>query len=65
MLFSVTRNGVLLVPREMVRTTPEGTQTVKLVEGGRIKEVPVKTGITDGTYIEITEGLTAGMELAY
>jgi len=49
----------------MVRTTPEGTQTVKLVEGGRIKEVPVKTGITDGTYIEITEGLTAGMELAY
>ncbi|NLW44828.1 MAG: efflux RND transporter periplasmic adaptor subunit [Syntrophomonadaceae bacterium] len=62
---TVTRNGVLLVPREMVRTTPEGTQTVKLVEGGRIKEVPVKTGITDGTYIEITEGLTAGMELAY
>ncbi len=62
---TLTRNGVLLIPRELVTTTPEGTQTVKLVEGGKIKEVPVKTGITDGTYIEITEGLTAGAELAY
>jgi HlyD family secretion protein len=62
---TLTRKGVLLVPREMVRTTPEGTQTVKLVDRGKIKEVPVKTGITDGTYIEITEGLTAGAEVAY
>ncbi|MGE5544408.1 MAG: efflux RND transporter periplasmic adaptor subunit [Bacillota bacterium] len=62
---TLTRKGVLLVPREMVKTTPEGAQTVKLVDRGKIKEVPVKTGITDGTYIEVTEGLTAGAELAY
>ncbi len=60
-----TRTGVLLVPREMVKTTPEGKQTVNLVEKGKIKEVPVKTGITDGSNIEITEGLMAGAELTY
>lgn len=62
---TLTHKEVLLVPREMVKTTPDGQQTVKLVDGGKIKEIPVKTGITDGTYIEITEGLTAGAELTY
>ena len=53
------------MPREMVKTTSEGQQTVKLVTNGKIKEVPVKTGITNGTDIEITAGLTAGAELTY
>jgi HlyD family secretion protein len=59
------RQGVLLVPRELVKTTPEGKQTVNLVEKGKIREIPVETGITDGTNIEITKGLTAEAELAY
>lgn len=62
---TLTRKGVLLVPREMVQTTAEGKQTVKLMDRGKMKEIPVKTGITDGTDIEITEGLTAGAQLAY
>ena len=62
---TLSRKGVFLVPREMVKTTSEGQQTVKLVTKGKIKEVPVKTGITNGTDIEITAGLTAGAELTY
>jgi multidrug efflux pump subunit AcrA (membrane-fusion protein) len=33
---------------------------VTLSHGGRIVEVPVTTGLTEGSYIEIKHGLHAG-----
>ena len=34
-----------------------------MVEGGRVKQVPVKIGISDSDYWEITEGLREGQEI--
>ena len=36
---------------------------VFVVEGDQAKQVPVKIGISDGDYWEITEGLKEGQEL--
>ena len=30
---------------------------INLAQGGRVTEVPVKTGLTEGSYIQITQGL--------
>lgn len=62
---TLTHKNVMIIPRELVQTAPDGRQLVKLVVKGKMKEVPVKTGITNGTDIEITEGLTAGADLSY
>jgi len=35
------------------------SHTVLVVRNGRLKEVPVTTGINDGRYVEITSGLTS------
>lgn len=43
-------------PKEVVFIVEEGTPP-------RVKVVPVKTGISDDRYIEITEGLNADMEI--
>jgi HlyD family secretion protein len=39
------------------------TEVVFVVEGDRVKTVPVKIGICDDNYWEITEGLTEGQEV--
>jgi multidrug efflux pump subunit AcrA (membrane-fusion protein) len=36
---------------------------VFVVEGGRAKQVAVKTGLDDGTWVEILEGLQENMEV--
>ena len=36
---------------------------VFVVEGGRVKTVPVKIGISDDNYWEITDGLKEGEEI--
>ena len=41
----------------------EPQEVVFVVEGGTVKQVPVKTGISDDTYIEIESGLEAGQEI--
>ena len=51
-------NGVAL-PMTAV-TTGDGSATVRKVEKDTVKIVTVKTGIQDGSYIQITEGLKAG-----
>ena len=38
-------------------------EVVFVVEGDHVKMVPVKIGISDDTYWEITEGLTEGQEV--
>jgi HlyD family secretion protein len=39
------------------------TECVFVIEGGKIKLVPVKVGIQDNNYIEIKEGLKVGQEV--
>jgi membrane fusion protein, multidrug efflux system len=38
-------------------------KTVFIVEGGKAREVPVKTGLDDGVWVEITDGLEESMDV--
>ena len=49
--------NALVLPPQAVTSGPKG-RAVFIVEQGKAKSVPVQTGITDGTWIEITSGLT-------
>jgi hypothetical protein len=63
---TVTTQGVkhaLSVPVAAVLQNGSGQDVVRLVElshGGKIREVPVTTGLTAGSYVQITGGLHAG-----
>ena len=57
------REGVTAVPRQSVRTAVDGRKEVLIVDNGRVLPRPVETGISDGTYIEITSGLAPGEEI--
>jgi len=50
----------LAVPASSVLRTGERTYAFRLGEGDRIVPVAVRTGITDGEYVEVLEGLVAG-----
>jgi membrane fusion protein, multidrug efflux system len=52
----------LIVPVAAVQRGPQGT-FVYLVQNGTAKVQPVSTGVTQGTRIEITEGLSAGQQV--
>jgi Calx-beta domain len=55
--------NALTVPIAAVKQNGAGKDVVRVVQlshGGRIVEVPVTTGLTEGSYIEITRGLHAG-----
>lgn len=55
------RTDVLAVPSAAVTTTSDGTSTVKVqAADGTIADTPVVVGESDGTYTEITSGLSAG-----
>jgi hypothetical protein len=57
------RSNALTVPIAAVKQNGTGQNVVRVVQlshGGRIVEVPVVTGLTEGSYIEITRGLHAG-----
>jgi len=51
--------NVLLVPVTSVSTTGRASVVLK-VEGDKAVSTPVKTGISDSYYLEVTEGLQAG-----
>ncbi len=53
---------VLTLPPAALVTRANG-KSVFIVEGGRAKQVSVKTGLDDGVWIEITEGLQEGMDV--
>jgi RND family efflux transporter MFP subunit len=48
--------NALVVPPQAITSTTKG-KSVFTVEDGKAKAVPVHTGITDGRWIEITDGL--------
>lgn len=55
--------NALTVPIAAVKQNGVGQDVVRVVQlshGGRIVEVPVRTGLTEGSYIEILRGLHAG-----
>lgn len=54
-----------VLPAESVRFDESGTSShVYVVENGKIKVTPVKTGLDDGTHIQIVEGLTGNEQVA-
>lgn len=57
-----TRSGVLLVPREAIKTLDRKTG-VYLVNGSEEEFVQVETGETDGTLIEVRSGIGDGAEV--
>ncbi|MGE5403583.1 MAG: efflux RND transporter periplasmic adaptor subunit [Candidatus Saccharibacteria bacterium] len=60
---TASRQDVLIIPRETVRTMDEGTKQVMVVQEGKVKHQKVETGIADRDNIEITNGLSAGTQL--
>ena len=57
------KSDALTVPIAAVKQNGTGQDVVRVVDlahGGRIVEVPVTTGLTEGSYIEITRGLRVG-----
>lgn len=55
----IAEREAVAVPVTALGTDPDGN-TVMLVEDGVISRRPVKTGIRDGGWVEITEGLAVG-----
>ncbi len=56
-------SDALTVPIAAVKQNGSGQDVVRVVDlehGGRITEVPVTTGLTEGSYIQIRSGLHAG-----
>jgi hypothetical protein len=56
-------DDALTVPIAAVKQNGTGVDVVRVVDltrGGRIVEVPVTTGLTEGSYIQITGGLQLG-----
>jgi HlyD family secretion protein len=41
----------------------QGTQSVYVLEQGKLKRVPVKLGLSDGNYTEVLSGLTDGQQV--
>jgi multidrug efflux pump subunit AcrA (membrane-fusion protein) len=56
-IISDKRTGVLTVPERAVITGTDGSKIVRVLDKGKINEVPVKTGLRgDDGSVEITEG---------
>jgi HlyD family secretion protein len=63
---TATRDNVLACPLQAIgREEIKGKDrdTVFLLEGNRAKVVPVKTGISDGTRVELLSGIKAGQQV--
>lgn len=57
---TVSQKQVTLAVRESALQTMEDQTVVFIKSGDSYEMKPVKTGISDGTYVEITSGLSAG-----
>ena len=56
-------NNALTVPIAAVKQNGVGADVVRVIDlahGGRVTEVPVTTGLTEGSYIQITRACTPG-----
>lgn len=57
-----TRDNVLLVPVDAIETI-NGEKYVQVMSGDETAEVPVKLGLVNDEYAEITEGLSEGQQV--
>jgi len=56
------RLGALTVPIAAVKQNGSGDDVVRVIslaQGGKVREVKVVTGLSEGSYIEIKDGLDA------
>lgn len=60
---TLSRQEILVLPREAVRTTGDGQKEVMVVVNKQVHHRPVQTGISDHKNIEITGGLVAGEQV--
>jgi RND family efflux transporter MFP subunit len=58
-IVEATTQNAVLVPREAV-TTKDGKRIVQKVQGDTVTAVEVTEGLTDGSRIQITKGVSAG-----
>ena len=58
-----TNDVNVVKPDKKSKEAPQPIEVVFVVEGDHVKMVPVKIGIYDQDYIEITDGLTEGQEV--
>lgn len=61
-IVSQQKSNILIVPSKAI-TRQSGNNTVQVVKGSTTETRTVQTGITDGTYTEITDGLTEGEQV--
>ena len=61
-LITAEQKQAVVLPQTAV-TNENGRTIVRKVENGVIRILPVKTGISDGKFIEVLEGLKAGEEV--
>lgn len=64
-LFLERRQNALTVPPSAIEpaTNNNGSKSLFLVENGKVRRVPIKTGIDDGGWVEVTEGLTGNEDV--
>lgn len=55
-----TDNNALVVPSDAVLTAQDGTTSVMLIKDGAAHQTTVKTGIRDGSDVQILSGVNAG-----
>jgi HlyD family secretion protein len=60
---TASANSTNSVASDKKKDTAKPVEVVFVVEGNRVKAVPVKIGISDNDYWEITDGLTDGQEV--
>lgn len=71
-IFTMQKPDVLVVPAKALRFSPDpaqktpaaGPKRVYVDHNGKLIETPVKTGVSDGIYTEITGGLAEGDSVA-
>lgn len=61
-LVLLQKPGALVVPPGSI-ITKNNAKTVFVLENGSAKLAPIRTGITDGRWVEVTEGLTGTEEV--
>ena len=71
-IFTMQKPDILIVPAKALRFLPEagqkavatGPKRLFVNRGGKLSEVAVKTGVTDGIYTEIVSGVAEGDSVA-
>ena len=71
-IFTMQKPEILIVPAKALRFSPQmgqkasatGPKRVYVDRGGKLSEVAVKTGVTDGIYTEVVSGVAEGDSVA-